>query len=138
MAPEDDRVEFCSEECDPASNENNFGCPSPLARCADDGSGRDVCLYDGITPRTQGATCQDGEDCRSEICDTDHSICVEPCGDGCTDGYACLSVQGVDVCTIDDGGCRLAPSRDRGRGLLWVGIAAVVGAFALRRRRPRP
>jgi V8-like Glu-specific endopeptidase len=137
-APEDSRVEFCSEACDPASTAPNFGCVAPLSLCADDGSGRNVCLYDGITPSTQGAPCQQNGDCRSEICDADASICVEPCGDGCSDEYTCLSVQGVDSCTIDQGDCALAGARQPGRGLLWVGVLLATAAFALRRRRSRP
>ena len=127
-APDDPRISFCSDSCDE--------CSQPIALCTTGAGpdGQDACTFDGPSVSAQGAQClQDGQ-CRSNLCDLDSHICVEPCGDGlaeCTDSYECRDLDGVDVCRLPGGGGCRASSGHSGGGLVLL-IAALL--LAIRRR----
>lgn len=131
---DDERVKYCSVECDPAAASP---CEVPLACLPGDGGGH-VCRYPGITPGAQGAPCEGGDDCRSGICDTKNGICAEPCGAGqpaCFEGFECVDSGGIEICTLpDEGGCGCATGRGRG-GVWLVGLATALALVRRRRRR---
>jgi len=135
-ATEDPRVLYCTQRCDPA---RPF-CPVGMTCTADA-----LCVYDTkITPRTQGAACQGGGDCRSGMCDLVDHICVEPCdkaaGDAaCPAGYECqLSSDGQDVCRYPQpdghGFCEVAIRRRGPTAWALLLVVAVVLGCARRRR----
>ncbi len=131
-AQDDPRVSYCSQECDPATND---GCQSPITLCASDDQGN-YCRYPGSTPTTQGATCMDASDCRSGVCDSRDHICVEPCAstDECADGYTCQKLNGTDVCRIPKGGGICQTGGTPGT-LVLIGLAGLLGLLGRRRRR---
>ncbi|MBL4637050.1 MAG: trypsin-like serine protease [Kofleriaceae bacterium] len=136
-APEDSRVEYCAMECDPSVAISKSGCFAPLTACQDQGDDTGLCGFSGITHRVQGSFCEQGSDCRSDLCDASAGICVEPCGDGepsCTEGFSCQSAgNGVEVCTLptDNGGCSTGSTRSGLSGLLLLLLAI---GWAARRR----
>lgn len=139
-APEDARVKFCSLVCEPGASAADSGCPDELAVCADDGAGGGVCHFDGISPRTQGARCEDASECRSGLCDLDNQICAEPCGsdNACSDGFVCGSVAGTDACTLPDKGCRVSSpgSQKQPLALAWgLVLLLLLGGALFRRQR---
>jgi hypothetical protein len=136
-AHDDPRVKYCSSPCDPGGSIEDE-CAPPLGQCAAFNGDEPSCHYTGITPSSQGADCESGADCRSSVCDPDHAICIEQCGDGlpeCPDEYSCESFgNGVRACTFPPGGCGcVVGARNRGNagGLVGLGLLAI---FALRRR----
>jgi MYXO-CTERM domain-containing protein len=136
QASDDDRVSFCTTTCDPARPLET--CPTPLSVCADGPDGPQ-CAYNGPSKSAQGWPCDEGGDCRSGMCDSEHDICVEPCGDGlpeCTEPYSCEQVGDVDACTVpsDEGGgcgCRTGEGAS-GTAAMFLFL---FGIAALRRRR---
>lgn len=133
-APEDSRVKYCSEVCDPG---NPQPCAAPLGAC-ESVDGENLCVYEGPTPRAQGSPCAAGEDCRSGECHPDEKICIEQCGGdlpSCPDPFVCDDYGGTKACIFDEGcGCRA------GRGGAGAGLAflsACVGLLWLHRRRRR-
>lgn len=122
-APEDVQVRFCSIACDPLAG--GADCPPPLGRCSDG-----ACLYAGETPGVIGAACDDGDACRSGICDTHAGRCAQPCRDdgACPEGFACEPVGGGEACTVPDAGCCSSSSG----GVPPLALALVI--LALRRR----
>ncbi len=133
-AQDDSRVSYCSQECDPATND---GCEPPITVCETDDQGS-YCRYPGITPSTQGATCMDGSACRSNMCDTRDHICVEPCGDGaaaCADGFTCRSLDGMDVCRLPAKGGGICQTGGTPGTLVLIGLAGLLGLVGRRRRR---
>lgn len=140
-AHDDSRVKYCSAPCD-ASLPIEGQCDPPLSVCGSFNGEEDSCHYAGITPSTQGSPCQSGGDCRSSVCDPDHSICIEQCGDGlpeCSEEFSCEPFGGgVNACTFPPDGCGCvvgARNRSDSGALVLLGL---VGIFAVRRRaRPR-
>lgn len=134
-APDDPRVKYCTQSCDPAAAAGDE-CALPFSECAQHGDAGAVCGFSGPSPSTQGASCTEGGDCRSGLCDNAHDICVEPCsGDGeCGDEFSCEKVGEQRVCTVprDGGGCSASGGAAGGASLLLVGAAL---AFVRRRRR---
>ena len=138
-ASDDERVKFCSTECDPNSDAPAFGCPNPLSTCGPGPDGKNVCLFAGITPSAQGAPCESGNDCRSGVCDPDDSICIEQCGDGqaeCPSDFPCRGLGGgVTACRLPEsgGGCTSSASLHGG----WAAgaIALLLLVVATRKRR---
>lgn len=128
-AVDDPRVSFCSTTCDTVDD-----CDPPLNECSDEGGGEKTCRFAEITPSTQGYPCSGNDECRSEICDQDEGICVEPCGSGgdCPDGFECNGVQGVDSCTIPHG-CSAAGNQ---HSAMATGLMVLL-ALGLGRRRRR-
>jgi hypothetical protein len=135
-APEDPRIRYCSEACDPLATADQR-CPPPLGSC-EQHDGEFACFYLGTTPGVQGATCDGGDDCRSGVCDPEDDICIEQCGDGlpeCLDGFECQSFDnGTRACRLPQGGCAIRGAASA-RG--WVGPLAVVvlALLGLARRR---
>jgi len=134
QAEDNPTVFFCSEPCDVAVA--GADCSRDLDLCVDrDGQG--TCVYSGITPTTQGAPCEAGEDCRSGICDGNHGICVERCDGTCPAPFSCENFGDVRVCTYEHGGCcSLAPGRKGpGPGPGALLILAAFGLFLWQTRR---
>jgi MYXO-CTERM domain-containing protein len=129
-ATDDPRVSFCTMPCDTVAD-----CPAPLNECSAEGGGEKTCRFAEITPSTQGYPCSGNDECRSEICDQDEGICVEPCGAGgdCPDGFDCGDVQGVDSCTLP-GGCSVAGNQ---HSALATGLMVLLALGLGRRRRRR-
>lgn len=139
---DDPRVKYCSRVCDP-NDPDVPECPSEFD-CVEG-----VCKYRDITPSAQGATCRDGSDCRSGMCDAEESICVEPCSSDseCGDPYSCVSLSGTKVCTFPRGGCLGCATIDGADGAGWsrqlgsMALLLLLAAFgfgaALRRRSRR-
>jgi len=141
-AADDDRVLFCTATCDPARPVET--CPSPLSTCIDGPEGEPVCAYSGPTPSAQGASCEQGSDCRSGLCDTENSICVEECGDGlsdCPESTSCQKLGSTRACRPGEGeeggGCGVGAARDTGSSGGWSGLLALFCAVALVGRRAR-
>jgi len=129
VSDDDDRVNYCSEECDP-SDPNACGSFDCTARA--DGN---FCTYPGLTPSVQGSPCSDGAECRSGVCDDIHGICIEQCGDGfpeCTGEFSCVSIGGgAKACSLPrDEGCNVA-----GGGSPVVFLLLLAGALILARKR---
>lgn len=138
-ARDDPRISYCSQSCDPALPALET-CAAPLTLCTEvEGAPR--CVFSDITPSAQGAPCAGPGDCRSGICDSEHRICVEPCGgdDGsCAAPYQCVSKGGQRVCSFAEDGCDCAVGRAAGPP--WSGLALAgcgVLGFAVRRRARR-
>jgi MYXO-CTERM domain-containing protein len=132
-APDAPGVSYCSIACDP---EDPRGCSPPLGACVER-DGAHVCEYDGTTPGTQGAACDESDDCRVGVCDPDDDICVAQCGDGfdaCPEGYECRGLGDAEACRLpaDGGGCGCRGGGDAGLGAA-LGLALL--ALAARRRR---
>jgi V8-like Glu-specific endopeptidase len=123
-APDDQRIKFCSQECDP---QDPGACITPLAACREV-DGANVCVYAGPTASAQGAGCDGAEDCRSGNCDAEQRICVEPCTDSCVDGYSCQN----GFCRLSEsgGGCAVT-----GRGTTpWIALLMLLSLFGCRRK----
>ena len=134
---EDDRIQFCSMDCDPTVTSEQSGCFAPLTICQDQGDGTGLCRFPGTTPGAQGASCEEADDtCRSGMCDTDDGICVEPCGDNlpeCSEGFECGKSGDLNVCLLPaDGGCSVGSHGSRGRTTLLLLLALL---FVRKRRR---
>lgn len=143
-ALDDPRIHYCSQECDPSSTANDFGCPGPLGACEQADDQQYYCRYEGTTPSAQGAPCTGSEECRSGMCDTNDNICVEPCGDGqaaCADGFECAGIGGgQSACLLphDSGICAAGRAGTTGSGNAPVMlIIAAAGLLVVRRRRKR-
>jgi hypothetical protein len=130
-ASDDPRVKYCSTLCDP-SNPLEDECDPPLGECAASSEDGEACQFKGPSRSAQGYDCTSGAECRSGVCDPDHGICIEQCGDGlpeCGDEYSCESVgDGVKACTFPSGGCGCAAGgrrngSDSGGLLLMLGVA---------------
>ncbi len=130
---------YCSKGC---SADDATSCPSTMA-CVDD-----ACIYDGISPGSQGATCSSPVDCRSGFCEA--LICANECDasdpNSCDTaaGFACLVAEAAGatatVCRVqsESGGggfCAIsAPGSSRGKGALaGFGLIFLLG-LVLRRR----
>lgn len=131
-APDDDRLSYCTVECDPARPLET--CPAPLSTCVEGADGP-ICAYNGPTKSAQGWPCTASDECRSGACDADDDICVEECGDGdaCPDPYSCNG----GYCTLgggDGGGCGCGAAGDPRAQLatLLVGLV-LLAALYLRR-----
>jgi MYXO-CTERM domain-containing protein len=134
VAPDDGRISYCSDECDPNLAVGDQ-CDVPLTRCGKSSDGQDVCQYAGPTPGSQGAACTDSSECLG-ACDPNNAICVEVCDSNadCSDEFECRSVGGTKVCTVpEEGGC--AATGSAGRANLAVIGLAFLGLLAFRRRR---
>jgi V8-like Glu-specific endopeptidase len=136
-APDDARVSYCTNVCDPADAST---CEAPVGSCEASGS-EYLCRYPGPTVSTQGAECTDGADCRSGVCDPADRICIEQCGDGfpvCAEGFTCREVSsGADACRIpeSDGGICNAGRNSAGAAgsaLLLLLIGLLVGRLRKR------
>jgi MYXO-CTERM domain-containing protein len=111
----------------------------PIAICTEGAGpdGEDACTFDGPSVSAQGAECLNAGECRSNICDLDSHICVEPCGEGqtnCPDGYECRDYEGADVCRYPGGGGCHVGADHGSSGLMLVCVAVLL---AIRRRRRR-
>jgi hypothetical protein len=96
-APDDARVQYCSQPCDPTANACGTNVDCTMV------GGQNVCVYQAPSPTAQGATCADNSQCRSNICDSGLRICVEPCdptaSSSCSTGYVCTpSTEAPNVC----------------------------------------
>lgn len=70
---------------------------------------------------TVGDACETGEQCASGLCVSvdGAAVCVDPCGDGCAEGFSCLTTeQGDEVCVPEAPSCS-------------SGAPATLGALAL-------
>ncbi len=137
---DDDRVKFCSQTCDPDIADPGSDCEGPLTVCQK-GDDQSVCQFSlaQLAPSVQGAECTEPENCRSKICDTKDSICVEPCNGPdavCPEGFVCRQGE-IDTyaCRLPDtGGCSVDRKKDRdGAGL----VAVLLALANLRLRRCR-
>lgn len=131
-APEDPRVSFCSTVCD---EESGIFCLGLLGECTVGAGpgGQDACTFAGVTPGVQGAACSTNTQCRSQVCDSNGSICVEPCTDNaeCPSGFECRDLGGAPHCRYPtESGCQLGGSTPIATGLLLV----LALALATRRR----
>ncbi len=104
-APDDARITYCTDECDPANP--LLVCGGPMA-CELQPDGRHLCVFTTPTPSAQGYRCWDPETCRSGLCDEKQHICVEACdpaaANACPDPWTCQDsalaphvCRGVDV-----------------------------------------
>jgi hypothetical protein len=91
---------FCSESCDDACNAEGYVC--------EDVDGATVCVPE-TTPVC--SPCFEDEECGPGLCVelADGSYCAAPCGDGCDDGFECVTEgrggENIDVCLPADGAC---------------------------------
>ncbi len=98
----DDGIACTVEECDESAGEcvhrpDNGAC--------DDGvlcNGREVCDASAGGCTTVAETCDDGDACTVDTCDSDENACVNELIDGDDDGYPPLSCGGNDC--MDDNG----------------------------------
>lgn len=131
---DDPRVKYCSESCETADD-----CQSGLTLCLEDAeSGENLCFFQSPTPGSQGASCDDGSDCRSGVCHPDDDICIEQCGDGlpeCPDGFECQSFGGSKGCLIPSGGCGCRASSPGGSAAALALLALLGLAWISRKRR---
>lgn len=132
---------YCAIPCDPT---NLSGCPASMTCGA-----ANECIYEGISPGSQGAGCTTADDCRSNYCEA--LFCANTCdtadADACDTegGFFCLPATGdssVNVCrvNIETGGggfCGVSPGASshstRNTFLSCLGFLFMVGI--LRRRR---
>jgi MYXO-CTERM domain-containing protein len=132
-APETDAIRYCSEECDPADEED--ACSTPLGACVER-DGRYVCQYNGQTPGTQGDECGASDECRVGVCDPDDAICVAQCGDGydaCPDGFECRALGSEQACRLPEAGGCGGCATGTGASPWLIALAAL--ALVARRRR---
>jgi uncharacterized protein (TIGR03382 family) len=127
-APDDPRIRFCSTGCD--------ACDDVIPICTSVGPDDiDACTFDGPSVSAQGADCLQASDCRSNVCDTDARICVEPCtsSDECGDAYECRDLDGADMCRlpVDGGGCSATSGGNAGG----LAVLLLVLVLALRSRK---
>ena len=84
---------MCTQSCRPAG-----GCPPGLGcfPLADAGSITFVCSRAGT--RSLGASCANGRDCDSGLCDATSSRCTRLCNDGlCPTSWRCETIAGFNV-----------------------------------------
>jgi len=90
-----------------------------------------------------GDECPYAQFCKSGLCrgTEDLLVCTEPCdpssANTCANGLVCVAAgEGTGICFVEDGGCCSVGRQATGP---WVhaGIASVILAFVLRRRRRR-
>jgi hypothetical protein len=128
-ATDDPAFTYCAKTCD-AADPNS--CPSTMV-CGSDNE----CIYDGISPGSQGATCSSPIDCRSGFCED--LICANECDAGDASscdtaaGFSCLpslADGSTTVCRLESrsgggGFCAITPAGSRGTG------TGVLGGFGL-------
>jgi len=91
---------FCSTPCEDTCDEDGYVC--------EDVDGASVCVPE-TTPVCE--PCDADEACGPGLCVelTDGSYCAAPCGDGCDDGYECVTEgragENIDVCLPVTGSC---------------------------------
>lgn len=138
-ATDDPAFTYCSKGC---SADDPTSCPSTMA-CVGD-----VCVYDGISPGSQGAVCSSPIDCRSGFCED--LVCANTCDAGDPNscdlaaGFSCLPSDAdgsTTVCkaqTRSGGGgfCSIGPagSSTSGGALAGFGLVFMLGLFLRRRR----
>ncbi len=140
-ATDDPNFTYCDKPCD---QEDAGACPAEMT-CNDDSR----CVYDGISPGSQGAACTSPVDCRSGFCE--NSLCAFECdaaADTCdTDnGFFCLpSLEdgSTDVCRVElrtggGGFCHASSAPhlhdgERNSLLAGLGLLLVLGFFRRRR-----
>jgi V8-like Glu-specific endopeptidase len=136
-APDDARVSYCSQACDPANNTCGNGIDCVMQ------NGANVCVYQAPSPTAQGHVCADNTQCRSNLCDVGLKICVEQCdpsaSDPCPAGYVCTpSTEAPNVCLpprAKGGVCDVAiGGRPSGVALVIISMLTLL-AFARRRAR---
>tara|TARA_R110002096_G_scaffold44526_9_gene120311 strand:- start:1693 stop:3132 length:1440 start_codon:yes stop_codon:yes gene_type:complete len=132
---------YCDKPCDADAIGS---CPADMA-CSDEGR----CVYEGISPGSQGATCATPADCRSGFCE--NSFCANECdsvADTCDNdnGFFCLpALEAADttVCRVElrtggGGFCHASSSPHLHKGernslLAGLGLLLVLGFFRRRR-----
>jgi MYXO-CTERM domain-containing protein len=139
-ATDDPTFTYCSKGC---STDDPTSCPSTMTCMGD------VCVYAGISPGSQGATCSSPIDCRSGFCES--LICANACDasdpNSCdtANGFSCLPSEAdasATVCRVQSqsgggGFCAIsAPGSSSGRGALaGFGLIFLLGVFLRRRRK---
>lgn len=74
-ATDEPEYTYCSKPC---TVDVDNACPSTMTcAAAVAGPNDSECIYDGISPGSQGATCSSGIDCRSGFCE--NLLCANPC-----------------------------------------------------------
>jgi hypothetical protein len=137
-ASDDPAFTYCSKSC---SADDPTSCPSTLD-CVDD-----KCIYEGISPGSQGATCSSPTDCRSGFCES--LFCANECDVGDPSscdaaGFACLPAEApgatATVCRVQSqsgggGFCAITPpGTSGGKGALaGFGLIFLMGLFVRRR-----
>jgi hypothetical protein len=136
-APDDPRIGYCSDTCDPARGLET--CPPPFSTCVEQ-AGEPVCVYTGPTPSAQGAPCEADDECRSGLCDTASEICVEECSgpSDCAEPYSCQDVDGTRACTVGGGGDEGCSAPGRAGGTAFAALLCAVLLGLARRARARP
>ncbi len=141
-ASDDPDYLYCDKPCNP---EEATSCPSGMT-CNDETR----CIYEGITPGSQGAACTTPGECRSGFCE--NSTCAFECDDTDPDacdgdsGYFCLASLADNttmVCRTElrDGGggfCHAASSphmHDGERNSLLAGLGLLFLFAVFRRKR---
>jgi hypothetical protein len=104
------------------------------------------CLWDPPTGEI-GDDCTFNQFCTSNLCGDiggGHLACTESCFGGpndlCPEGFACSGATGqMGVCAppVEDTGCCQASTTNRTSLFVNLGLGAIVGLFAVRRRRRR-
>ncbi|MBL4634126.1 MAG: trypsin-like serine protease [Kofleriaceae bacterium] len=154
-ATDDPTNTYCAIPCD---TDDVSGCPASMVCSPTDPDGDDPttgeCIYDGISPGSQGAGCTTPGDCRSGFCES--LFCANPCdiadANACdaAGGFLCLpaSTDGaVNVCRLDvdtNGGgfCGVSAASWAGASgsgtrttfLSCLGLLFLVGLFRRRRQ----
>jgi MYXO-CTERM domain-containing protein len=141
-AADDDRLKYCTDECDPAASD----CPDRMS-CVEASGGTHVCLYVEATPGALGSECTGNDSCLSGMCapNGDASICIQICDpedNPCPGSFSCVPASGDShVClpgAPDDGGCSVGTPGTTGRGpgaIAALFLALLGGVTLLRRRR---
>jgi MYXO-CTERM domain-containing protein len=139
-AGDDAAFTYCSKDC---TDGDDNTCPSSMA-CVES-----KCIYDGISPGSQGASCASPGDCRSSFCES--LFCANECDanvpSSCDTeaGTSCLpnesgdsattvcrlptSSGGGGFCAVSTGGSRSGTGALGGFGLIFL-----LGLFLRRRR----
>lgn len=135
-AVDEPRLSFCTPRC------NAGACPAGLACTVDGGEAR--CRHPWPSPGADRHVCRANNDCAAGLCiapaESSDTVCARRCfsdlpGFTCPVNTECReAADGTEACfAIDtDGGCAIAPGRDRGV-LVLIGL---VGVAVLLRRRP--
>ncbi len=104
-ATDDSTFKYCAIPCD---TENANGCPANMV-CGDAIAGdAKECIFEGISPGSQGAGCTVASDCRSGFCES--LFCANPCdladANACDaeGGFLCLPAtedRAINVCRLN-------------------------------------
>ena len=141
-ATDDPAFMYCAKSC---VQSEISSCPSGMV-CSE----TNQCIYDGISPGSQGAACVAPGDCRSGFCE--NLFCANECDPAdagtCDAGaeFLCLpsvtdnvtKVCRIDVRTGGGGFCAISPAgatRDGNRNPFLLGLALLLCLGMVRRRR---